>query len=332
MMSSDRLSEVLDLITVRGVVSGGAAVSGPWSAETPVAEELKFCAVVRGEALLSTNGIDDPLRLAEGEVAILNARSWLSLQGGTGDGAPTEVTQPSNGTILRLDGADQETADIFIGGRIDLDPAGRELMLNALPPVAHVHTAAEPPARVRGHVDRLFDEISTARPGAEFAVRAYSQLLILDVLRACTLGVEVPPGWLRLLGDERLRPALDLIHEHPETAWGLGELARAAAMSRTAFAVRFRTVAGMPPLTYLVRWRMLLAQRALRSADSRMRQLAHQLGYASESSFSSAFKRSVGESPHSYRTRMLNVTPRASTPPRAVPCSAPRSEPPASPR
>lgn len=306
-MTSDRLSEVFDLIAVRGVVSGGATVSGPWCATTAVAEELKFCAVVRGEAWLSTDGIEAPLRLTEGEVAVLNARSWLSLRGGAGDGAPTQVAQPSNGTILRLGDTDPETADSFIGGRIDLDTAGRELMLSALPPVAHVPTTAESAARVRGHVDRLFEEITTARPGAGFAVRAYSQLLILDVLRTCTEGAEVPAGWLRLLGDEHLRPALDLIHEHPGTAWGLDELARAAAMSRTAFAVRFRTVAGMPPLTYLVRWRMLLAQRALRSADSRMRALAHQLGYSSESAFSSAFKRTVGESPHNYRKRLLSA-------------------------
>ncbi|MGO1971921.1 MAG: AraC family transcriptional regulator [Propionibacteriaceae bacterium] len=304
-MTSDHLSEVFDLIAVRGVVSGGAAVSGPWSAETAVAEELKFCAIVRGEAWLSTDGIDLPIRLIEGEVAVLNGRSRLSLQGGAGEGVPTEVGHPSNGTILCLDNADPATADIFIGGRIDLDPAGHELMLNALPPVAHVQVTAESAQRVRGHIERLFEEITAALPGTEFAVRAYSQLLILDVLRACTDGVEVPAGWLRLLGDERLRPALELIHEHPETGWGLDELARAAAMSRTAFAVRFRTVAGMPPLTYLVRWRMLLAQRALRSADSRMRPLAHRLGYSSESAFSSAFKRNVGESPHSYRTRLL---------------------------
>ena len=301
----DHLSEVLDLIAVRGVVSGGAAVSGRWSAESSVDEELKFCAIVRGQATLMTDGIDAPLTLVEGEVVILNARSWLSLRGGGADGPSTVVEQPENGVITRLDAADPESSDIFIGGRIDLDAAGHELLLAALPAVAHIRASSPSSMRVRGTVDRLFDEITSARPGADFAVREYSQLLILDVLRAFVDQAAVPSGWLRLLGDERLRPALDLIHEQPETAWGLNDLARAAAMSRTAFAVRFREVAGMPPLTYLVRWRMLLAKRELRSPDSRMRLLALKLGYSSESSFSSAFKRSVGESPHRYRTRML---------------------------
>ncbi|TLP92362.1 helix-turn-helix transcriptional regulator [Nesterenkonia salmonea] len=73
------------------------------------------------------------------------------------------------------------------------------------------------------------------------------------------------------------------MHAHQENPWGLYDLAHAATMSRTSFAQRFRQVAGVPPLTYLSRWRMLLAQRALREGDVRVRSLALELGYASES-------------------------------------------------
>lgn len=79
--------------------------------------------------------------------------------------------------------------------------------------------------------------------------------------------------------------------------WRLEELARAAAMSRTSFAERFRAVAGTPPLAYLNAWRMLLAQRALRDAETRVGPLAMELGYTSESALSNAFKREVGMSP-----------------------------------
>jgi AraC-like DNA-binding protein len=48
---------------------------------------------------------------------------------------------------------------------------------------------------------------------------------------------------------------------------------------------------------------MLLAQRALRDGDVRVGALATELGYASESAFSNAFKRVVGESPMRYRHR-----------------------------
>ena len=129
------------------------------------------------------------------------------------------------------------------------------------------------------------------------------------MLRAYLDQAELPPGWLRLLTDERLRPALRLMHTEPGKPWGLRELARAAAMSRTSFAERFRTVAGQPPLAYLNHWRMLLAQRALRDEDVRIRSLASELGYSSESAFSTAFKREVGESPLRYRSRARDESP-----------------------
>ena len=140
--------------------------------------------------------------------------------------------------------------------------------------------------------------------GSSFAIRQYGQLLVLDVLRAYVDQAELPPGWLRVLTDERLRPAVTLMHREPGRAWRLDELAHASAMSRTSFAERFRSVAGVPPLTYLNGWRMKLAQRALRDGDARVGALAAELGYSSESAFSNAFKRDVGMSPLRYRSRI----------------------------
>lgn len=310
-MTMDHLSQMLDLIAVRGVVSGGAVTSGPWRAESIVDDELKFCVMARGEAWLATDGIDAAIHLVQGEVVVLNARSWLSLRGGDRSDEPTEVTPPSNGAMMWFAEGAGERTDAFIGGRIDLDGPGRGLLLDALPPVAHIRAKTASAGRMRGTVDRLFDELASARPGSSFAVREYAQLLILEALRAFAGGTAVRPGWLGLLADDRLRPALELIHGRPGAALSLNDLARAASMSRTAFAVRFRELAGMPPLTYLARWRMMLAKRELGSEDIRLRTLARELGYSSESSFSAAFKRSEGESPRSYRTRVLSESARA---------------------
>jgi len=67
-------------------------------------------------------------------------------------------------------------------------------------------------------------------------------------------------------------------------------------MSRTAFAVRFRDIMGMPPLTYLTNWRMHLADRDLRAGAS-VAEAAAAIGYTSESAFSHAFKRTMGVAP-----------------------------------
>ncbi|GAA4506033.1 AraC family transcriptional regulator [Actinoallomurus oryzae] len=305
-MSGDQLSEVFDVVEVRGVLSGGFAVRGPWVSQTPIADPLKFIALVCGRARLTTDAGHGPIELEPGDVAIINNRSWLKLEGGTGDGPPRDVIPEEGFSSPGLIGADSDTDDVVIGGRVDLNAAGQALLLQALPPVGHVRASASAATNLRGSLDRLFDEVTGDRIGAAFAIRQYGQLLLLEVLRAYVGQAELPPGWLRVLADERLRPALSLMHAEPGRPWGLEDLARAAAMSRTSFAERFRTMAGIPPLAYLNRWRMLLAQRALRDSDVRVGSLAAELGYGSESAFSTAFKREVGESPLRYRYRVRN--------------------------
>ncbi|TIW06219.1 MAG: helix-turn-helix transcriptional regulator, partial [Mesorhizobium sp.] len=70
-------------------------------------------------------------------------------------------------------------------------------------------------------------------------------------------------------------PALRLMHGDPARAWHLEELAKACAMSRTSFAVHFRTVAGIAPLAYLTEWRMRLAERALREERTPVAVVTH---------------------------------------------------------
>ncbi|MER7848171.1 AraC family transcriptional regulator [Kitasatospora sp. NPDC096077] len=300
-MTPDRFSEALDLVEVRGVLTGGIAARGGWWGRGPLSEPVKFFALVSGRARLTTDGIDEPVDLAAGDVAILTGRSWVALEAGA---EPRQEVQPeSDFSTDRFARSDRDADDIVIGGCVSLNEAGRTLLLESLPPLAHIRSSGHDD-RLLAALLRLFDEATAQRLGSAFAIRQHGQLFLLELLRSYVDQCPLPSGWLRLLVDERLRPAVDLLHGHPGRAWGLPELARAAAMSRTTFAERFRETAGVPPLTYLGRWRMLLAQRALRDGDTRVAALAEELGYGSESAFSTAFKRVVGESPLRYRARV----------------------------
>jgi AraC-like DNA-binding protein len=308
-MVTDELSTVFDVVQIRGIVTGGFAVGGQWTTRFDLHDPLKLIAIVRGSAHLQTDGMPAPIGLSAGDVAILNNRSWAVLTGGSGPGSPRPISVTEADTFTSIDGIDSAATDIdvCVGGHVDVNEAGRQLLMTALPPVGHVRAGRLEASGLHATLDRLVDEVTGNRLGAAFAVQQYGQLLLLDVLRAyisqqAAQQAELPQGWLRALTDERLRPALHLMHSEPGQPWRLDELAKAAAMSRTSFAERFRDVTGVPPLTYLSSWRMLLAQRALRDADARVGELAFQLGYTSESAFSNAFKREVGMSPLRYRT------------------------------
>jgi len=306
----DQLSDVFDLIEVRGLVSGGFWVRGDWVCHVDLHDPLKMIAVVCGHLRLSTDGIPGPIDLAPGDVAILNRRTRMVLQGGPGLEPPAELPIDEADTFVRVDGADCSDADVIIGGHIDVNPIGQALLMQALPPVGHVRASATEATNLHAILNRLLDEVTGDRVGAAFAIQQQGQLLLLEVLRAyIAQSDELPPGWLRLLTDDRLRPAVSLMHDAPGKPWRLEELARSAAMSRTSFAERFRTVAGVPPLTYLNNWRMQLARHALRDGDVRVGPLAFQLGYTSESAFSNAFKREIGMSPLRYRASVRDDSP-----------------------
>lgn len=289
---------MLDLVDVRGMLTGGFAVRGPWAVRAPIDSPLKIFALAAGHARLATDGAPGPLDLHPGDVAILNGRTWVELRGG-GDTARARHIDPPDGVPNPSLRHAEPGDDVIIGGALHLNPAGQALVQEATGPLNHVRADAAGPLRTT--LDALLAEITSGRPGAAYAARQHGHLLVLEVLRTFATQADAPPGWLRLLADERLRPALRAMHDDPGRTHSLTDLAHTAAMSRTAFAQRFRTVAGMPPLTYLARWRMLLAQFALRDHDPSITSLADQFGFASASAFSTAFKREVGQSPLRYR-------------------------------
>lgn len=91
------------------------------------------------------------------------------------------------------------------------------------------------------------------------------------------------------------------MHDAPSKNWTILTLAEVAGMSRSSFAQRFKDTIGMPPLTYLIDYRLRLAARYLRLQQNSISRISELVGYASDSTFSQAFKRVYGVSPKAYR-------------------------------
>jgi AraC-like DNA-binding protein len=309
---SDPLSDALALVRARCQITGGFRAGGQWSVRFRPELPVKIDAVVEGRCWLLADG-QEPVLLEAGEALVLSRAGAFVL---CSDPAipPAEAHDalvPSGGPLKQ---AGSGTEVVVIGGHVEVDIGGEELLLPVLPPITRVTSHAAEAAELRSLLQRLLEETTASRPGAAFAAAQYAQLLLVQVLRlALEQQAVTQPGWLSLLSDPALRPALTLMHEKPEYPWNLEELASAAAMSRSTFAARFRIAAGQPPLAYLTRWRIRLAERALRDEGTTIAALAAQLGYASESSFSHAFQRITGTTPGRYR-RTAHARPRATPP------------------
>jgi AraC-like DNA-binding protein len=189
------------------------------------------------------------------------------------------------------------------GGHVRLDAASRGLLADVLPPLIHVRAASPQATVLQWLLDQLVRERAAELPGANVASAQLAQLMFIQLLRVhLASSGPLAAGLLRAISDQRIAPALRLMHSDPGRRWLLEELAKAAAMSRTTFAVHFKTVAGVAPLTYLTEWRMRLAERTLREENTPVSVLARLLGYRSESAFSNAFKRVTGNAPKRYRS------------------------------
>ena len=92
------------------------------------------------------------------------------------------------------------------------------------------------------------------------------------------------------------------MHGDVARPWTTEQLAADVSLSRSAFAERFTQLVGMPPITYLTDWRMQLAAARLRDTPRAIGQIAAELGYESEATFTRAFKRAMGIAPGRYRS------------------------------
>jgi transcriptional regulator GlxA family with amidase domain len=122
------------------------------------------------------------------------------------------------------------------------------------------------------------------------------EILLIEALR-CSPGEDAPPGLLRGLADPRLAPAIRQMHAQLARPWTVAQLARTAALSRSAFFERFARTVGLSPMEYLLGWRMAVARDLLRREAVGVAEVAERVGYGSASTFSTAFRRQVGQPP-----------------------------------
>jgi AraC-like DNA-binding protein len=86
------------------------------------------------------------------------------------------------------------------------------------------------------------------------------------------------------------------------------QLARTAGMSRAVFAERFSRKIGIPPMQYLLEWRVALAKDLLRRERPSLAEVAEKVSYQSASAFSTAFTRVTGQPPSEFaRSADVNV-------------------------
>jgi len=192
---------------------------------------------------------------------------------------------------------------VLLCGAFEIEQAEDHPLVALLPPYIHApgeggQTAPWLVATLR----QLANEMADPRPGAETLIARLLDVILIQAVRVWLESQPVErPSWLGALRDPDLGAALGLMHSAPDRPWTVASLAAEVAMSRSAFAHRFSSLVGEPPLTYLASWRLSVAAQWLRTERASVSEIATRVGYGSEAAFSKAFKRRFGVSPLAYR-------------------------------
>jgi len=98
----------------------------------------------------------------------------------------------------------------------------------------------------------------------------------------------------------RVRDLIDRAYAEP---LDISALARSASVSTAYFSRSFKAAFGETPHQYLMSRRMERAKALLRSGDLAVTEVCLAVGFTSLGSFSTQFRRFVGDSPSAYRKR-----------------------------
>ena len=121
---------------------------------------------------------------------------------------------------------------------------------------------------------------------------------VVDAYLSASLAAVEPVGGLL---PWRLQRVFAHIRENLAHEVSVAELARTVGMSQYYFSKLFKTSTGTTPHQYLMRQRVERAQDLLRASRTALAEVATQVGFETQSHFTSVFRHMVGITPKRYR-------------------------------
>ena len=264
---------------------------------------IRFGLVVRGSAFLRFKTQRRTIRLSAGDLGIfiLNDEAFTlvdHLRSVAGDFRELKKLEVDG--VIHFGGGGPLTT--LVSGSFGMSTFGAPLISRNLPRFLHVRLEQNRSRAFQSILDLLETEIAQPAVSPSCLISLY-ELMFVYAIRAYASSSAAPPkGWLAAISDKHLSKAIEAMHSSIDKNWSVGSLAREASMSRSAFALKFKTVLGQTPLEYLTQWRMYKAGAMIRSNNTSFSEVASAVGYGSESSFSRVFKREMGVAPRAYRS------------------------------
>lgn len=277
------LSDILRSMRVRGSVYFCQNVDPPWSMDFSERDKACFHYIRKGDCWLTSG--ENTTRLGPGDLLYVEA------------GREHTLASDEPG----ITGQSTKSSTLLLCGYCEFDTSVAHPLLKNMPSLITI--SAEELlwyGWLKTTLDQLSAEYMSQQPGSDVVVDKLTEILLVELFRI-NFGRSEQSGFIGALFDRQISGALELMHTDPQKAWTLQKLASSVAMSRAAFAKRFKERVGQTMFEYLTALRMQHAQVLLRDSELRIYEVANQVGYESDLAFAKAFKRLFGITPTKYR-------------------------------
>jgi AraC-like DNA-binding protein len=292
----DPLSEIIAVLRPRTAYSKIISGAGRWGVRYCEFGHPSFCTVLEGSCRLAVDGAE-PLTLTAGDFLLLPRTPGFTMSGFEPVmPTPMDPNMAQTGANEVRHGRPDGEPDVrLLGGYFEFESTNAGLLVSLLPAQVHVRGAH----RLSTLVKLVREEALEERAGRDLVLARLIEVMLVEALRSIQSDT-APAGLLRGLGDQRLAVVMREMHGDPARSWTMEQLAKTAALSRSAFFERFTRSVGVAPMEYLLSWRMALAKELLRRDDVSLAEVAERVGYSSASTFSTAFSRHVGQPPKQF--------------------------------
>lgn len=292
----DPLAEVVTQLQPSASFSKVVSGAGSWRVRRSEPGRPFYCAILDGACHLAIDG-HSMIALQAGDFILIPSAYGFTMS----SREPVASDDVSAAAVVVRDGECRVGSPIgppdvrLLIGYCLFGSPDAALLVSLLPQLVHVRGER----RLAILVKLVGEECRAQRPARDVILARLIEVLFIEALRS-TAGTSASPGLLRGLADDRLATAIRRMHENPDRPWTVAQLAKEAALSRSAFFERFSGTVGVAPMEYLLTWRMALAKNLLRRSEGSIAEVAIRVGYSSASTFSVAFTRQVGMPPTRY--------------------------------
>jgi len=300
----DVLSDILSKVKLTSVVYFKSDFSEPWGMEIPKGPFAQFHIVTKGQCLLKTK--DKSIQLFTGDIVVfpLGASHWLANNENSKRYNGQDVVESILSGKSLFEGDKLSTT--LVCGHFEFDKSLDHPFIKELPSIIHINdTDLKQFSWLKSITDLVIEEAEKEQSGSGVIVNKLGEILFVHTLRAYIEKNKSIKGFIAAIQDERISKVLKEIHSSPQNDWKIEQLATIAAMSRTSFSNRFKTLTGETPFNYITQWRLLQAKELLEESSLSVGEIAEQVGYQSESAFNRVFKKRVSLTPLKFRQNIL---------------------------